>query len=154
MHQFNQEHRNPDSPWAFSATPPPLRMGRRRDTVQCPTEPTVHFSLPSQVVLLPEFDKDPRYKFSSSRSIPSRKGGFSVGLGHFSISLPVLQAMREQQAEVCHVHITQSLFAATPVVYSKIHSCAQLFRPKPPRLHTRTSRRNDAALESMLEDSE
>ncbi|CAN0025105.1 unnamed protein product, partial [Ectocarpus sp. 12 AP-2014] len=52
-----------------------------------------------KVVLLPEFDKDPRYKFSSSRSIRSRKGGFSAGLGHFSIALPYLQAMREQQAE-------------------------------------------------------
>ncbi|CBN76814.1 expressed unknown protein [Ectocarpus siliculosus] len=74
-------------------------MGRRHDIVQCPMEPTVHFSRPSQVVLLPEFDKDPRYKFSSSRSIRSRKGGFSAGLGHFSIALPYLQVMREQQAE-------------------------------------------------------
>lgn len=109
MYHFNRENSYPVSPWAFWATPTPLRIGRRHDIVQCPMEQTVHFSRPSQVVLLPEFDKDPRYKFSSSRSIRSRKGGFSAGLGHFSIALPYLQSMREQQAEVSHVQIVQPL---------------------------------------------
>ncbi len=53
------------------------------------------------MVLLPECDQDPRYRFSSSRTLGGRKGGFAVGLGLFAAGLPYLDAMREKEAEVC-----------------------------------------------------
>lgn len=53
-----------------------------------------------QMVLLPECDKDPRYRFSTSRAIGGRKGGFAVGLGRFAAGLPYLDYIRAQQAEV------------------------------------------------------
>ena len=52
------------------------------------------------MVLLPECDTDPRYRFSTSRTIGGRMGGFTVGLGRFAARLPYLDAIREQQAEV------------------------------------------------------
>lgn len=53
-----------------------------------------------QVVLLPECDNDPRYRFSSCRTLGGRKGPFAVGLGLFAAGLSYLDAMREQEAEV------------------------------------------------------
>ncbi|CAM9980812.1 unnamed protein product [Pylaiella littoralis] len=74
--------------------------GRPRDIVEA-TEPfrlvSEHFI--GKVVLLPECDEDLRYRFSSSRSIGGRKGGFAVGLGRFAAGLPYLDAIRKQQAE-------------------------------------------------------
>lgn len=53
-----------------------------------------------QMALLPECDKDARYRFSTSRTIGGRTGGFAVGLGRFAVGLPYLEAMRAQQAQV------------------------------------------------------
>ena len=58
------------------------------------------FPLPTQIVLLPECDRDPRYRFSTGRTIGGRTGGFTVGLGRFAAGLPRLDTVRAQQAEV------------------------------------------------------
>ncbi|CAM9502410.1 unnamed protein product [Scytosiphon promiscuus] len=75
--------------------------GRPRDVVEA-EEPfrlvSEHFM--GKVTLQPECDHDHRYRFSTSRKIGSRKGGFVVGLGRFSAGLPYLDVMRDQQAEL------------------------------------------------------
>eukprot|EP00752_Nemacystus_decipiens_P009596 g8574.t1 len=63
------------------------------------------FSLVSEhflgkMVLQPECDTDPRYRYSTSRTIGGRMGGFAVGLGRFAAGLPYLDAVRAQQGEL------------------------------------------------------
>lgn len=71
------------------------------------------------MALQPEFDEDHRYKFSSSRKIGGRSGGFAVGLGRFSAGLPILDAMRDQQAEVRSAPFEMSLLTIARVALSK-----------------------------------